>query len=310
MNKKILLADRSSSLERTFVDALAGEAVEVMAVTDGYAADRCLNESPPDLVFADVFLLGKNGYELCQSIKQNPQLSRLPVILLVGSFEPFDAAEASRVGADGKLAKPIEPTGLVEMVRKFLGAGVQAAADMRDPVLTAIPGQVSAAGSPYTKVPQPPPSQTQPMGDRPSWEVAQPASTLCKNHPGVAAAARCAGCAEPFCANCLVEVHGQKYCGQCKVLALQGRTSVPVEATTPCQEANDALKYALIGLFCFGIYFGPKAISRAMKAKSMIDTDPMLTGSGKANAALVIGIIGTVLWVLGIVLRVSSIGSR
>src|SRR5262249_53320320 len=230
------------------------------------------------LVFADVFLLGKNGYDLCQSIKQNPQLSGLPVILLVGSFEPFDAAEAARVGADGKLAKPIEPTGLVEIVRRFLG-GVQAAADVRDPVLTSIPGQVAATGSPYAEVPQSP-SPTQPMADRPSWESGQSSSTICKNHPGVAAAARCAGCAEPFCANCMVEVHGQKYCGQCKVLALQGSTAVPVEATTPCQEANDALKYALIGLFCFGIYFGPKAISRAMKAKSMIDTDPMLTGSG------------------------------
>ena len=43
----------------------------------------------------------------------------------------------------------------------------------------------------------------------------------CKNHPEATAVDRCVGCAEPFCANCLVELHGQKYCGSCKVMAVQ-----------------------------------------------------------------------------------------
>lgn len=132
-------------------------------------------------------------------------------------------------------------------------------------------------------------------------------STVCKNHPNVPAVDRCAGCAEPFCSNCLVDIHGQKYCGSCKVLALQGQP-VAAEATMPCKEAGEALTYAIISLFCFGIIMGPLAISKASKAKKMIEMNPQLTGSGKATAAMVIGIIATILWILGVVSRFSSAG--
>jgi len=91
------------------------------------------------------------------------------------------------------------------------------------------------------------------------------------------------------------------------VLALQGRT-MATQAALPCKEAGDALTYAIISLFCFGIILGPIAISKAMKAKKMMNLNPNLTGSGKANAALVIGIVGLLLWLIGIVTRVSQSG--
>jgi CheY-like chemotaxis protein len=119
--KRILLAARSSSVERIIVGILAGHQVEITAVTDGYAAERSLGLNQYDLVLADVFLLGKNGYELCHSVRQDPRFSSLPVVLLVDSFEPFDAAAAAKLGADGKLTKPIEPAGLLDIVRRFLG---------------------------------------------------------------------------------------------------------------------------------------------------------------------------------------------
>ena len=128
----------------------------------------------------------------------------------------------------------------------------------------------------------------------------------CKNHPEVAATDRCAGCAESFCENCLVDMRGQNYCGSCKVLAVQGAPVVE-EATMPCKEAGEALKYAIIGIFCFGIILEPIAIIKAVKAKKMIDVNPQLTGSGKATAALVIGIISLVLWVLGMIARFANI---
>lgn len=128
----------------------------------------------------------------------------------------------------------------------------------------------------------------------------------CKNHPGIPAADRCAGCAETFCRNCLVTVGGQNYCASCKVMAVQGRPMYE-QATVPSATADEALKYALIGIICFGIILEPMAIAKALKAKKEIAADPMLTGDGKATAALVIGIVGLVLWVLGLIYRVSNI---
>jgi hypothetical protein len=129
----------------------------------------------------------------------------------------------------------------------------------------------------------------------------------CKNHPEVPAVDRCAGCAESFCANCLIEIQGQKYCASCKTMALRGTPPMVEEATIPCKEAGEALKYAIIGIFCFGIILEPVAISKALKAKKMMAMNPRLTGSGKATAGLIIGIVGLVLWVLGMIARVAAI---
>lgn len=129
----------------------------------------------------------------------------------------------------------------------------------------------------------------------------------CQNHPGVEGVDRCAGCAEPFCSDCLVEIHGQKYCGSCKVMAIGDHgPPVPVEeATIPCPEAGEALKYAILGIFCFGIILGPIAISKARGAKKLIAADPRLSGIGKANAALIIGVLVTILWIVGFIARLA-----
>ena len=130
----------------------------------------------------------------------------------------------------------------------------------------------------------------------------------CKNHPTIEATDRCAGCAEPFCPDCLVEIQGQKYCADCKSLALQGGApAMAEEATIPCKEAKDALMYSIIGIFCIGIILEPIAIMKALKAKKMIAMNPRLTGSGKATAALIIACVGLLLWVLGIIVRIAAI---
>lgn len=127
----------------------------------------------------------------------------------------------------------------------------------------------------------------------------------CKNHPDVAAEARCAGCQESFCSNCLVEIQGKNYCGDCKVMAVDKQPDVE-EASLPCKEANDALTCAIVGIFCFGIILEPIALVRASKAKKKIAMNPRLLGSGKATAAQIIGVIALILWVLGIIARVSQ----
>lgn len=133
----------------------------------------------------------------------------------------------------------------------------------------------------------------------------------CKNHPEVEAVDRCVGCAESFCPDCLVEIQGQKYCGSCKVLAVRGQPAVAEEATIPCKEAKEALIYSIVGLFCCGIILEPIALSKASKAKKQIAMNPRLTGSGQATAATIIAVIGLVLWVIGLLVRISEVaGSR
>jgi hypothetical protein len=107
-----------------------------------------------------------------------------------------------------------------------------------------------------------------------------------------------------------VELQGQKYCAACKVMALPSGERVLEEATEPCAEAGEALKYAIIGIFCFGFILGPIAISKAVKARKTIEGNPRLTGSGKATAALVVGSIALALSALGLFVRISHLPAR
>lgn len=106
--RKLLLADDSITIQKVVALTFADEGVEVVTVSDGHEAIEQLEVTRPDIVLADVFMPVVNGYEVCRHIKQNAKLKHIPVMLLVGSFEPFDEAEARRVGADDILTKPFQ----------------------------------------------------------------------------------------------------------------------------------------------------------------------------------------------------------
>ncbi|HLA11328.1 MAG TPA: response regulator [Pyrinomonadaceae bacterium] len=106
--RKLLLADDSITIQKVVDLTFTDENVKVFAVGDGREAIEKLNEFLPDIVLADVFMPHVNGYELCEYIKKNDRFKHIPVMLLVGSFEPFDEAEARRVGADDTLTKPFQ----------------------------------------------------------------------------------------------------------------------------------------------------------------------------------------------------------
>ena len=123
---KILVADDNSNIQKMVGLALKDHGIDVVAVGNGEAAVRKISDIRPDLVLADVFMPVRNGYEVCQYVKSDPSLAHIPVILLVGAFDPLDEQEAQRVGADGVLKKPfVPPDPLISMVKSaLLRAGV------------------------------------------------------------------------------------------------------------------------------------------------------------------------------------------
>ena len=120
--RKLLLADDSITIQKIVALTFADAGVEVITVGDGLDAIEALRENAPDVVLADVFMPGKSGYEVCEYVKQTESLKHIPVMLLVGSFEPFDEAEARRVGADDILTKPFQSIRtLMDKVGSLLG---------------------------------------------------------------------------------------------------------------------------------------------------------------------------------------------
>lgn len=118
---KILVADDNSNVQKTVALALADLSVEVVAVNNGEAAVRKLADISPDLILADIFMPVRNGYEVCEFVKKDARFAQVPVVLLVGAFDPLDEREAERVGADGILKKPfVPPDPLIAMVKALL----------------------------------------------------------------------------------------------------------------------------------------------------------------------------------------------
>jgi CheY-like chemotaxis protein len=118
---KILVADDNSNIQKMVGLALKDHGIEVVAVGNGEAAVRKISDVHPDLVLADVFMPVRNGYEVCKYVKENKDLAHIPVILLVGAFDPLDEQEAQSAGADGVLKKPfVPPDPLISMVKSAL----------------------------------------------------------------------------------------------------------------------------------------------------------------------------------------------
>jgi CheY-like chemotaxis protein len=120
--RKLLLADDSPTVQKVISLTFEDEDFEVVTVGDGAKALAALEADPPDVLLADIHMPGPNGLELCERVRQSERLRHIPVVLLVGTFEPFNEAEARRVGADTVLTKPFQSIrDLVSKVGSLLG---------------------------------------------------------------------------------------------------------------------------------------------------------------------------------------------
>jgi CheY-like chemotaxis protein len=152
---RILVADDNSNIQKMVGLALKDQGIDVVAVGNGEAAVRKISDIRPDLVLADVFMPVRNGYEVCQYVKSDSTLAHIPVILLVGAFDPLDEQEAQRVGADGVLKKPfVPPDPLISMVKSALArAGVSIGGVAPPPPVKEEPIRVSEMLTPRSAPP-------------------------------------------------------------------------------------------------------------------------------------------------------------
>ncbi len=150
---RILVADDNSNIQKMVGLALKDQGIDVIAVGNGEAAVRKISDVRPDLVLADVFMPVRNGYEVCKYVKDDSSLAHIPVILLVGAFDPLDEQEAQRVGADGVLKKPfVPPDPLISMVKSALMRAANAASAAKAVAVTEKPAvpSLAVAGGPAT----------------------------------------------------------------------------------------------------------------------------------------------------------------
>jgi CheY-like chemotaxis protein len=123
MGNRLLLADDSITIQKVVAIIFANEEFELTVVDNGIAALQKAREVRPDVMLVDALMPGKTGYEVCEEIRRDPELSSTPILLLIGAFEPFDEEKAHNCGADASITKPFESQQLIDRVKELLELG-------------------------------------------------------------------------------------------------------------------------------------------------------------------------------------------
>ncbi len=121
---KILIVDDEPHLRMLIQQALEeleDEGVELLTATNGDEALESIQTEEPNLVFLDVMMPKKNGFDVCQAVKHGLGLTNVHIILLTAKGQEFDRQRGQEVGANLYMTKPFDPDALVAQARSVLG---------------------------------------------------------------------------------------------------------------------------------------------------------------------------------------------
>ncbi len=143
----VYFIDDSATMREVIKIAFRRENINVIACHDAASALQQMEQAPPNVVISDVIMPDKDGYEVCQHLKQHPQLHGVPVILMSGVVNRSVAEKAFAVKADELIRKPFQPQDLISRVKTLLSpkAAVPAPAVDTSAALSSIFAAPSAA---------------------------------------------------------------------------------------------------------------------------------------------------------------------
>lgn len=116
----VYFIDDSATMREVVKIAFRKENIQVTACADAFSALEQFEDSPPDIVITDVIMPDRDGYEVCQFIKQHDRYGNTPVILMSGVVNKSVAEKAMSVKADELMRKPFQPQELIARVKNLL----------------------------------------------------------------------------------------------------------------------------------------------------------------------------------------------
>jgi CheY-like chemotaxis protein len=117
-HKRILVVEDNFILSETLSTLLGADGYRVCAASDGQEAlERLSSKDRPDLVILDLMMPVKDGFAFLKERQQKSELTQIPVIVVSGATDLKEQATA--LGASVYLAKPVDPTELLQAVRRY-----------------------------------------------------------------------------------------------------------------------------------------------------------------------------------------------
>ncbi len=122
MASKILIVDDEPNIVLSLEFLMKKAGYDVRTAADGEAALEAIAATCPDLVLLDVMMPRKNGYEVCQAIRENPAWKDTRVIMLTAKGRDVEREKGLALGADDYITKPFSTQEVVERVQEMLAA--------------------------------------------------------------------------------------------------------------------------------------------------------------------------------------------
>jgi len=119
--KKVLIADDEPNILTSLQYVLSRAGFDLRIARDGNAALQAMTEYRPDLVLLDVMMPVKSGYEVCQTIRQNPDWAHVKVVMLTAKGRETEVSKGLALGADLYVSKPFSTRELLDRVKELLG---------------------------------------------------------------------------------------------------------------------------------------------------------------------------------------------
>ena len=120
MANKILVVDDEPNIVLSLEFLMKQAGFQVRTASDGEAALAAIAAEQPDLMLLDVMMPRKNGYEVCQAVRANPDWKGIRIIMLTAKGREVEREKGLALGADDYITKPFSPQEVVERVRELL----------------------------------------------------------------------------------------------------------------------------------------------------------------------------------------------
>jgi two-component system, OmpR family, alkaline phosphatase synthesis response regulator PhoP len=124
MSQKILIVEDEvhirTLLEQALEELEDEHNVEVLSAGDGEEGLEMIRAHRPQVVFLDIMMPKVNGYEVCRTVKKDPELKDTMIVLLTAKGQEVDRKKGLELGAYDYMTKPFDPDELVELARELL----------------------------------------------------------------------------------------------------------------------------------------------------------------------------------------------
>ena len=120
MSEKVLVVDDDPGIVRLMERFLEREGYEVITATNGLQALKAAKDEQLELIILDLMLPGVDGFEVCHRLRDEPNTSGVPIVMVSGKAEERDKEAAAEAGADAYLIKSADPSELHDQVKELL----------------------------------------------------------------------------------------------------------------------------------------------------------------------------------------------